>query len=268
MQTKDKYIQLAKPIVKAKFQDRLGIPQKIPYHLTQIEVIWENDFFHWITGQAANQLVEEKFLSKIETSTKTQDKVVFFFNAKLDTPDSKKQVLKHVKIHCQLIDKYSDDEILKNLGKHLEALVRAELRAQGFTIAETHSNKYNERKWTKTNHNLDFIAEHHSNKLTIGVEVKNTLQMMKKDEIEIKLQICDYLKITPVFAVRWLKPYADMVKTRGGFSWMFKTQIYPLGNEQLTQTLYNRLELPVKVRTDLPEKTIPIFQKWVESKIQ
>ena len=135
------------------------------------------------------------------------------------------------------------------------------MRVQGFSIIETHSRKYKDKKWTISNHNLDFIAEHRSKKLTIGVEVKNTLPIIKRNEIEIKLQICDYLGITPVFAVRWLKPYAYMIRNRGGFSWMFKTQIYPPGFEQLTKTLFNRLELPVTVRTDLPEKTIPIFQR-------
>jgi len=57
------------------------------------------------------------------------------------------------------------------------------------------------------------------------------------------------------------------IRKRGGFSWVFKTQIYPPGFEQLTKTLYRRLDLPVTVRTDLPEKTIEIFHRWVESNI-
>ena len=268
MQTPDKYVQLAKPIVMKKFIDKLGRPMKKPYHITQLQTVLETDFFQWVTYEAAKQLVKEGALSRYETSTKTQNKVVFLYNSKLDRPEFKKQLLKHVKTHCQLIDKYSNDNVLRIIGKYLEGLVKTELRVQGFTIVETHSNKYKDKKWTQTNHNLDFIAEHRSNKLTIGVEVKNTLPIIKRNEIEVKLQICDYLGITPVFAVRWLKPYATLIRNRGGFSWMFKTQIYPPGFEQLTKLLYERLELPVTVRTDLPEKTISIFQKWVERKTQ
>jgi hypothetical protein len=268
MQTPDKEVQLAKPAVMQFFTDNAGRPKKTPYHVTQLQTLLEHDFFPWVTYQAAKQLVEKGVLSRLEAASKTQEKVVFFYNSKLDKPEFEKQLSKHVKSHCQLIDKYSSDDVLRILGKYLEGLVKTELRVQGFTIVDMHSKKYKDLIWTETNHNLDFIAEHRSGKLTIGVEVKNTLPIIKRNEIEVKLQICEYLGITPVFAVRWLKPYADMIRLRGGFSWMFKTQIYPPGFEQLTKTLYDRLQLPVTVRTDLPEKTIPIFQRWVESKTQ
>jgi hypothetical protein len=99
------------------------------------------------------------------------------------------------------------------------------------------------------------------------VEVKNTLPIIEREELDIKLEICEYLGITPLFAVRWIKPYIEHIRNKGGFSWVFKTQIYPPGFEQLTRTLYNRLELPVTVRTDLPEKTINIFHQWVQSMV-
>jgi hypothetical protein len=266
MQKPDKEVQFAKPIITEFFTDKSGRPKKTPYHVTQLQTLLETNFFPWITYQAAKQLVQEGVLSRLEASSRTQERVVFFYNAKLDKPEYQKQLSKHIKAHCQLIDKYSNDNVLRILGKYLEGLVKTELRVQGFTIVETHAKKYKDKVWTKTNHNLDFIAEHHSGKLAIGVEVKNTLPIIKRDEIEVKLQICEHLQLTPVFAVRWLKPYVDMIRKRGGFSWMFKTQIYPPGFEELTKTLYSRLKLPVTVRTDLPEKTIPIFQRWVENR--
>ncbi len=51
--------------------------------------------------------------------------------------------------------------------------------------------------------------------------------MMDKKEVDIKLQMCDFLGITPVFAARRLDPYAKLIDDRGGFSWTFKTQLYP-----------------------------------------
>jgi hypothetical protein len=57
-----------------------------------------------------------------------------------------------------------------------------------------------------------------------------------------------------------LKPYIELLRKKGGFSWVFKTQIYSPGFEQLRRTLYKRLELPVSVRTELPEKTIDFRQ--------
>ena len=171
---------------------------------------------------------------------------------------------RHIRSICKLIDKYSNPNVTRALGKQLEGLVKAELRVQGYKIVGVHTATYKNKKWTRTNHDLDFIAEHKSGKLNIGVEVKNTLPIIDREELDIKLEICDYLGIRPVFAVRWIKPYIELIRKRGGFSWVFKTQIYPPGFEELTKTLYNRLKLPVTVRTDLPEKSVKLFQKWTE----
>ena len=105
MQTTDKEVELAKQSILQLFTDKVGRPKKTPYHVTQLQTLLENDFFPWVTYQAAKQLVEnEKVLSRLETSTKTQEKVVFFYNSKLDKPEYRQQLTKHVKSHCQLID--------------------------------------------------------------------------------------------------------------------------------------------------------------------
>jgi hypothetical protein len=267
MQKPDPQIAKAKQEVMKLFTDDYGRPKKTPYYVAQLQTLLENQFFPWITHQAAEQLVNQNILSRIETTTKCHSKVVFFYNAKLDDPKLKPSVETHIKSICKLIDSYSEHTVCKALGDHLEGLVKAELRAQGFTIVGAHTRKYKNKDWTKTDHNLDFIAEHYSCKIKIGVEVKNTLPTIEREELDIKLDMCDFFRITPVFAVRWLKPYIELIRNRGGFSWMFKTQIYPPGFEELTKTLYKRLNLPVTVRTELPEKSVDIFQRWINSKI-
>ena len=98
-----------------------------------------------------------------------------------------------------------------------------------------------------------FIAEHSSKKLAVGVEARNTLPIIEREELDIKLEICE-LSITPLFAVRWLKPYVELVRKKGGFSRVFKTKIYSLGFEQLTRTLYKRLELQVSEQHSLRKR--------------
>jgi hypothetical protein len=265
MQPQDAEIQKAKATITPCFVDKYGRPKKTPYYVTQLQTLFENNHFPWIIYQAADQLAKQGFLSKFETKTKYHEKVVFIYNAQLDTPKHKPTLEAHIKSICKLVDKYSTPTIGRALGNHLEGLVKAELRAQGFNIVGTHTTEYQDKKWLQTSHNLDFIAEHTSKKLTVGVEVKNTLPIIEREELDIKLKICQHLGITPLFAVRWLKPYIEHIRSNGGFSWIFKTQIYPPGFEQLTRTLYNRLGLPVSVRTELPEKTIEIFHRWVQS---
>jgi hypothetical protein len=188
--------------------------------------------------------------------------------------------LDRIKKRCRniaaLVNRYSSPENSEMIGKHLESLVRAELRAQSFTIVGTHTNTFNERQWTRTNHNLDFIATHSSGNFTIGVEVKNTLDMIEAEEIDIKIEMCEFLRIVPVFAVRWIKPYINCINRQGGFSWVFKTQMYPLGQERLVKDLFEKLsvtnkadsrghelQFPVIVRTELPHTPVQKFLEWV-----
>lgn len=266
MQATDKAVLEAKQRIPSFFVDKYNRPKKTPYYVTQLETLLESEFFPWIVYKAASQLVEDGSLSKIETSSKFHDKIVFFIHPAIDTPAYRLRLETRIKSICNLIDRYSKPEVGRALGRHLEGLVKAELRAQGFKIIGTHTSKYNNKEWSDTEHDLDFIAEHVSGKLTVGVEVKNTLPIIPREELDIKLRMCEYLEITPLLAVRWIKPYVELVRGKGGFCWFFKTQIYPLGFEQLTKLLYDKLGLPVSVRTDLPEKSIGIFQGWVESR--
>ncbi len=129
----------------------------------------------------------------------------------------------------------------------------------------------------ETEHDLDFIAVHPNKKFKIGIEMKNTLSIIPLDEIDVKIKICDFLGIVPVFAVRWLKPYFYCIRNQGGFCWMFKTQFYPLGFDKQTTSLCTKLsdpdktdstgcklEFPINVGKELPPNHVKIFEEWVE----
>jgi len=145
-------------------------------------------------------------------------------------------------------------------------LSRENYARNAFDIIGIHTNQYKGRRWLKSEHDLDYIAEHKSGRLAIGVEVKNTLSVPERTEIQTKISICTHLGVTPLFAARWMKPYVQLIRNAGGFAWFFKTQIYPLGFEKLTETVWRRLRLPMAVRTELPERSIVVFNRWVKSK--
>ena len=261
----DAYVQQAIPKLLTLFQDEYRRPLRKPYYLRQLQVLLENDYFPWVISNALVQLVDQGILHKVRYVSKAHRKLVFFFNGKLSTPDHERAMMTHIKSIGALIDTYANPTTSRILGKHLEALVKQELRAQGFEVVETEANSYKGRRWTKTNHDLDFIAEHESGNLNIGIEVKNTLSVIEREELDVKLEMCKYLRLRPVFAARWIKPYLNHIaKDYDGFSWVFKTQIFPLGQEDLVKGIYNRLNLPVTVRTDLPPKPVSIFKKWVQ----
>jgi len=53
--------------------------------------------------------------------------------------------------------------------------------------------------------------------------VKNTLPYIPRDEFVIKLKMCKFLGLKPVFAVRWMpKSYIYEAYTKGGFGWLFE----------------------------------------------
>jgi hypothetical protein len=175
------------------------------------------------------------------------------------------------------VKEYSDPQVTADLGKHLENLVRQELRAQHFHIYATNSNEFKGKKWKRTNHNMDIIAEHETGKLNMGVEIKNTLGIISRHELQTKIKLCKYLDLVPVFAARWIKPYIQQVKTYNGFCWIFKTQMYPLGYQRLVKKIYvrlsesnrtnfkgDKLQFPVTTRAELPIKPIKAFERWID----
>ena len=234
-------------------------------------MLYENKFFDWVITTALDGLVRDGYLEVFDRQNTPELKLMgnkigrmkFYANADAVRTERGRQLMKkHVVGTAKLVSRYSDTNITRMLGAQLESLVKSQLQISQFEIKGVHTNEYLGRRWTNTNHNLDFIAKKRGKDFAIGVEVKNTLGSMDPEEIDIKIDICRYLGIVPVFAVRWNKQYIDCVRKQGGFSWFFKTQIFPLGQEKLVGQLFTRLsagsqlKFPVTVRNSLPEKTV------------
>ncbi len=279
-----KVVDRAVEALRAHFTNARGKPIRTPYYLSQLQVLHENNFFPWVVSDAVKRLTEEEcFLSRLDENSIPElgelsnvSRISFYANTEALQGEGGYRVRSRILNIAKLVDSYSDPDNSEMLGKHLEAMVKAEIRAQGFKIVGEHSAEYKGNQWTKTQHNLDLIAELPNTKLAIGLEAKNTLDLMQASEIDIKIDICAALGIVPVFAVRWIKPYIECIRLQNGFSWVFKTQMYPLGQEPMVKKLYNKLsgpkrkgpngralEWPVSVRTELPSKSVAKFSDWV-----
>lgn len=274
----------AKTALKKHFVNVKGEPVRTPYYHHQLQVLYEDDFFEWVLTHALQQLEKEGFLTSLNAedipefkSLRNVSRIKFYANAEaMKNEEEEKRMKTHAINTAKLVEKYSDSKNSDALGKQLESLVKHELRASQFEVLGIHTNEYNRERWTRTNHNLDIIARKRDTDFVIGVEVKNTLDIIEPSEIDIKIDICAHLGIVPVFAVRWIKPYLDCIRRQHGFSWMFKTQIFPYGFEDFTQELYqklselnkvnsrdHKLEFPVTVRNDLPPNSVNKFNEWV-----
>ena len=281
---KDAAVERAKHVLKGHFETKKGAPARTPYYHRQMQVLYENDFFDWVVTHALNELEDEGVIASLDSTgipelarLRNVPNIKFYANAKaVKTASELERMKTHAVNIAKVVDEYSQYKHTEVRGKHLEALVEAQLRISQFQITGRSTNTYNGKKWNKTNHDLDIIAKR--NNLVIGVEVKNTLSTIPSDEIDTKIQMCHYLGIVPVFAVRWIKPYIQCIRKQGGFSWVFKTQMLPLGYEEFVGEIYRKLsvknkedsrghslEFPINVRTDLPPKSVEKFETWANN---
>jgi hypothetical protein len=92
--------------------------------------------------------------------------------------------------------------------------------------------------------------------LAYGIEVKNTLAYMEPEEFITKLDICDFLGLSPLWVLRNAPEIQfRTVKARKGFILPLKAQVYPFGQEDLVKAIWQRLRLHVTVWGELPQKT-------------
>lgn len=275
-------IDEAKDTLRKHFVNVLNAPVKTPYYQHQLQILYEGRFFWWVVKDALEELVDEGYLTVFDRKRVPDladlshvQALKFYANSDAVKTVRDETIMKtHVLRTAKMLDKYSGDENNRILGKQLESLVENQLKILQFEILDKHTNSYGGEKWRQTNHNLDLIARR--NGLVIGVEVKNTLRIISADEVDTKIDICRHLGIVPVFAVRWIKPYIECIRRQGGFSWVFKTQILPFGQEQMVNDMFARLsasgknergyelKFPITVRNDLPPNSVKMFERWAK----
>src|SRR5262249_32609259 len=123
------------------------------------------------------------------------------------------------------------------------------------------TSEYQGRRWTRTNHDLDFVFER--DEVRYGVEVKNTLGYPQSREIFIKLVMAKFIRVTPVFVVRMLpKSVINEIWKAGGFALILKYQLYPYSHRELAKRVARELGLPVDSPRRLADGTMKRFVDW------
>jgi hypothetical protein len=149
-----------------------------------------------------------------------------------------------------------------DIGLRGEMLVLEGFAMNGFSLLGRETNKFNNLEWKDSDHNLDFIFS--KDNINYGIEVKNKLGYMDYDELKIKLQMCNYLGLKPIFAVRMLpKTWINEVKNLGGFSLVMKYQFYPLSFKDLATQVKDTLNFPISTPKRLEQGTMDRVLKWL-----
>jgi hypothetical protein len=152
------------------------------------------------------------------------------------------------------------------IGLHGEQMILAGFAKKEFVMRGHNTNRFGDRQWTKTEHELDFIFERDGR--AYGVEVKNTLSYMDRKEFETKIQVCETLGLAPVFAARMLpKTWIHELIERGGYAMILKHQLYPWTHVDLARRVARELGLPVDAPRALAEGTMNRFERWHRNRV-
>ena len=164
------------------------------------------------------------------------------------------------------IIEYSQDHITRSCGHRAEDLFCLSLAKRGFIIEGQKVKKYNGEEWTKTNHDLDFVFK--KDGINYGCEIKNTLGYIEKKELDTKLEMCAFLRLRPLFILRYSpKTYNKDIIDAGGYAMIFESQIYELSQEKLVGKIRRHIGLPVLCSKAIPDGIIDRFIGWHTKKL-
>jgi hypothetical protein len=225
------------------------------FYLKQLQVRFEKKYFHWVLANAVNELLENEFLKFYTLKLGKATKVKFIFHK------SNRYYKRQIKNNLKIIEEYSNPTVATSNGREAENLFLLAFMEKRFVLHGRNMNKFGRRKWTRANHNLDFIIERDD--IVYGCEVKNTFDYISKSELGIKLDICDHLKIRLLFIMRYApKTYNFDIINRNGYAMIFETQIFPLASKDLVKKIKKELKMPVDYPMSIPDGIINRFMKW------
>ena len=162
----------------------------------QLEVLYEGEYFHWITNRAIRELVEEGTLRRERRKLATGGSITLVWH----------RSYRYYKLAARrlvaLVEEYADPNIGGALGLQGEAHVLDGFARYQFVMHDRNVQSFRGSHWIRSEHDLDFIFERDG--VAYGVEVKNTLGYMDRDEMLLKIDLCHSLHLRPIFAVRML----------------------------------------------------------------
>lgn len=221
----------------------------------QLQVMLEGDFFHWITAKALKELLQEGKISGQKIPLIGNVSVGFYWHNK------NRYWRRKVEHKRKIIAKFSRVEFTAALGIHAETMFDAALAKQGFIPTSEKVREYKGKAWTETGHDLDRVYGRDG--IVYGCEIKNTLPYIPKEELQVKLNMCKTLEIIPLFIMRMApKTYNWEIIKAGGFSLIFKYQLYPFGFTDLVREVRNELRLSVDCPKAIEIGTIERLKKF------
>lgn len=225
------------------------------FYETQLAIIFEKNFFHWVTARALKDLREVGKISSSLEELSPNVPLRFYFSRQCRYWKRKSNELR------RMVLAFSDPSFTRALGVQGELLIDAGFPQVGFMPMAREVKIWEGRSWTETNHDLDRVFQRDG--INYGTEIKNRLGYIPQDEFRTKLRMCKALNLVPLFIARMMpKTYIDEVYRAGGFSLIMKYQFYPISHRELSQRVRTELHLPVDCPSRLQDATLQRFLNW------
>ncbi len=247
------FIRAKKDIAELYENDKESV-----YYMRQLQVKYERKYYHWITRTAVTRLEKEGYLKQINVSQDAGGnplKFHFFVHHRNRYPK------RNINALARLVGEYSQDHIMLGCGNRAEILFAEGLASRRFVPIRKKVAEYNGKKWVKSKHDLDYIFS--KDNIDYGCEIKNTLGYIEKEELEVKLEMCGFFNVRPLFIMRYSpKTYNDMIINANGFALLFKAQIYEISQRDLVERIRRELGYEVDCPKAIPSGIIDRFEKW------
>ena len=230
------------------------------FYSRQLEIMMENKYYHWITNRAVRDLIDSGEVISAQYNLKNAGSLNLLWHKSFRYYKRAAQEI------CELVDEYSLPSLSADIGLRGETLVLEGFAMNGFNLLGRETNIFNGNKWEESDHNLDFIFS--KDNVNYGIEVKNMLGYMNYKELELKVKMCDYLNLIPIFAVRMFpQTWINEVREFGGFSLIMKYQFYPISFKELAERVRNVLNFPIGTPKRLEQGTMDRVIKWHQKNV-
>jgi hypothetical protein len=248
---RDGVVDEAKADLKRFFEEH----SESVFYQRQVQVIFEDKYFHWITSHALLELVAEVAIAA-ESLPLPGTGIITIYRAR-----SHRYWRRQADEIIGLVSAFSDPAFTAALGAQGELMFDAALASAGFIPKDRKVRRYEGRIWTESGHDLDRI--YLRDDVAYGAEIKNTLGYIGRDELLVKLKMCKHLGVRPLFIVRMApKNYINEVQKEGGFTLVFKYQLYPFGQKAFADRVKTTLGLWTDSPARISEGTVDRFLKW------
>lgn len=163
-------------------------PEEV-FYSRQLEILFEDEFFHWITNRALRRLVDERIVISEPRQLDIGSTINLVWHR------SFRFYRRAAKAVFQLVNEYTNAAGEGPLGMQGEHLVLAAFARRRFVLGAEETNEWSGKKWPETNHDLDFIFERDGQSC---VEVKNTLGYPDSEKYVLKIRMARFLDTKPI----------------------------------------------------------------------